>query len=115
MNTALLLLDEPTTGLDSFTAHDLVCTLNELAQRRGMIIIMTVHQPRSDIFCLFDQICILSQGSVVYFGPRDQLVPHFTSAGFPCPTYSNPLDHYGELAFPQGYCSSLYTAKPTDR
>ena len=94
----LLLLDEPTTGLDSFTAHYLVVTLAELAQKRNKIILMSIHQPRSDIFSLFDQIGILSQGQVVYFGPREELVPYFSSLGYPCPTYANPLDHYGGLS-----------------
>ena len=92
---AIILLDEPTTGLDSFTAHSLIKTLSNLVKTRNKIVLLTIHQPRSDIFTLFDRIGILSQGEMVYFGEREKLVAHFTDAGFPCPTYVNPLDHYG--------------------
>jgi ATP-binding cassette subfamily G (WHITE) protein 5 (sterolin 1) len=93
----VLLLDEPTKGLDSFTAHYMVSALAKLARNRNKVILMSIHQPRSDIFNLFDQIGILSLGRVVYYGPQKELVPHFSKLGFPCPTYSNPLDHYGKL------------------
>ncbi|ELT88926.1 hypothetical protein CAPTEDRAFT_142325 [Capitella teleta] len=94
----LLLLDEPTTGLDSCTANDLVANLAELAKKRGKIIMMTIHQPRSEIFKLVDQVAILSQGELVYGGPSVQMVPYFTDLGYPCPKYSNPLDDYIDLA-----------------
>ncbi|KAK6182449.1 hypothetical protein SNE40_010141 [Patella caerulea] len=89
----ILLLDEPTTGLDSFTAKYLVKSLRELA-RSGKIVLMTIHQPRSDIFKLIDQTAILSQGEMAYFGRSDEIVSHFTRLNFPCPVYANPLDVY---------------------
>ena len=88
----MILLDEPTTGLDSFTAHDIIKMLAELAHNKNKLILITIHQPRSDIFKLLDKIGILSAGEKVYFGEREQLVPYFTSLGYPCPAYSNPLD-----------------------
>ena len=90
----ILLLDEPTTGLDSCTTRNLVSNLSDIACK-GKIVILTIHQPRSDIFKMFDKIGILSMGEIVYFGKADQMVPYFGSLGFPCPTYANPLDHYG--------------------
>ncbi len=90
----ILLLDEPTTGLDSCTTRNLVSNLSDIAYK-GKIVILTIHQPRSDIFKMFDKIGILSMGEIVYFGKADQMVPYFGSLGFPCPTYANPLDHYG--------------------
>ena len=45
----LIFLDEPTTGLDSFTATSVMETLKELAMS-GRTIISTIHQPNSDIF-----------------------------------------------------------------
>lgn len=60
---------------------------------------MSIHQPRSEIFKLFDQVGILSQGEMVFFGGSNKLVPYFDSIGYPCPTYANPLDHYGKWIF----------------
>jgi ATP-binding cassette subfamily G (WHITE) protein 5 (sterolin 1) len=65
---------------------------------------MSIHQPRSDIFTLFDQIGILTQGEMLYFGARDQMLAHFTDAGFPCPQFANPLDYFGELPYVDVAC-----------
>lgn len=46
---SVLVLDEPTTGLDAFTAYALLETLSNLA-RRGRTVILSIHQPRSDAF-----------------------------------------------------------------
>lgn len=45
----VVLLDEPTTGLDSMTANQIVGLLAELAGR-NRIVIVTIHQPRSELF-----------------------------------------------------------------
>lgn len=45
----VILLDEPTTGLDSMTANQIVVLLAQLA-RRDRIVVMTIHQPRSELF-----------------------------------------------------------------
>lgn len=46
---AIMLFDEPTTGLDCMTANQIVILLAELA-RRDRIVILTIHQPRSELF-----------------------------------------------------------------
>ncbi|XP_060062819.1 ATP-binding cassette sub-family G member 5-like [Ylistrum balloti] len=94
---SILLLDEPTTGLDSYTARHLVTSLAELAHK-GTIVILSIHQPRSDIFGLLDKVALMSTGSMVYYGNTNKLVEHFTLAGYPCPQYANPLDHYVDVA-----------------
>ena len=94
----ILILDEPTSGLDSFTAHNLVITLSRLAQGNRLVL-LSVHQPRSDIFQLFDLVALLAAGSPVYCGPARDMVSYFTSLGHPCPRYCNPSDFYGELEY----------------
>ncbi|XP_076831244.1 ATP-binding cassette sub-family G member 8 [Brachyhypopomus gauderio] len=95
-NPGVLILDEPTSGLDSFTAHNLVITLYRLA-RGNRLVLLSVHQPRSDIFQLFDLVVLLSSGSAVYCGPAKDMVPYFSSLGHPCPRYCNPSDYYVDL------------------
>uniref|UniRef100_A0AAY4CU09 ATP-binding cassette sub-family G member 8 n=1 Tax=Denticeps clupeoides TaxID=299321 RepID=A0AAY4CU09_9TELE len=94
-NPGILILDEPTSGLDSFTAHNLVITLSRLAQGNRLVL-LSVHQPRSDIFQIFDLVVLLSSGSAVYCGPAREMVPYFTALGHPCPRYCNPSDFYGD-------------------
>ncbi|XP_055495990.1 ATP-binding cassette sub-family G member 8 [Leucoraja erinacea] len=95
-NPGILILDEPTSGLDSFTAHNLVMTLSRLA-RGNRLIAMSIHQPRSDIFHLFDLVVLLSSGLTTYCGTARDMIPYFTSIGYPCPKYCNPCDFYVDL------------------
>ncbi|GAM21181.1 hypothetical protein SAMD00019534_043560, partial [Acytostelium subglobosum LB1] len=95
-NPGVLFLDEPTSGLDSFTAHNLVQTLLSLS-RQQKTIICTIHQPRPDIFQMFDYVLLLSKGRVVYFGPTKTIVEHFASLGHICPDDVNPSDFFLDL------------------
>ncbi|MBN3298478.1 ABCG8 protein, partial [Amia calva] len=94
-NPGILILDEPTSGLDSFTAHNLVITLSRLA-RGNRLVLLSIHQPRSDIFQLFDLVLLLSSGAAVYYGAARHMVPYFAALGHPCPRYCNPSDFYGK-------------------
>ncbi|XP_029449191.1 LOW QUALITY PROTEIN: ATP-binding cassette sub-family G member 8 [Rhinatrema bivittatum] len=96
-NPGILILDEPTSGLDSFTAHNLVITLSRLA-RGNRLVLLSIHQPRSDIFQLFDLVILLSSGATVYSGTACDMVQYFTTVGYPCPRYCNPADFYVDLA-----------------
>lgn len=93
---ALLFLDEPTTGLDSFNALNVMTSLRQLASN-GRTIVSTIHQPRSSIFALFDQLCLLSEGRVMYFGPARDAVPYFASLSFQSPAQFNPADFFLDL------------------
>ncbi|XP_056419616.1 ATP-binding cassette sub-family G member 8-like [Hyla sarda] len=95
-NPGILILDEPTSGLDSFTAHNLVITLSRLA-RGNRLVLLSIHQPRSDIFQLFNLVLLLSSGATIYSGTAKDMVQYFSSIGYPCPRYSNPADFYVDL------------------
>ncbi|CAE6447201.1 unnamed protein product [Rhizoctonia solani] len=77
---SILALDEPTTGLDAFTAYALLQTLSSLA-RKGRTVVMSVHQPRSDAWELFDRIVVLSKGDVVFAGRRERCLGWFEDMG----------------------------------
>ncbi|XP_047638123.1 ATP-binding cassette sub-family G member 5 isoform X1 [Phacochoerus africanus] len=92
----VMLFDEPTTGLDCMTANQIVVFLVELA-RRDRIVILTIHQPRSELFQLFDKIAILSCGELVFCGTPVEMLDFFSGCGYPCPEHSNPFDFYMDL------------------
>ncbi|XP_027168411.1 ABC transporter G family member 15-like [Coffea eugenioides] len=89
----LLFLDEPTSGLDSASAFFVVQALKNVA-RDGRTVISSIHQPSSEVFALFDDLCLLSGGEIVYFGEAKMAVKFFAEAGFPCPSRRNPSDHF---------------------
>ncbi|PVU93150.1 hypothetical protein BB559_003432 [Furculomyces boomerangus] len=90
-NSSVLFLDEPTSGLDIYTSILVVKLLKRIAQS-GQTVVAVIHQPSSDIFNLFDDILLLSQGKAIYFGPQNNVVPYFSEIGYVCPTYTNPAD-----------------------
>ncbi|KAJ4212308.1 hypothetical protein NW759_011696 [Fusarium solani] len=90
-NPSLLFLDEPTTGLDAANAFQLVTTLRDMAHR-GRTIIMTIHQPRSEIWSLLDNLLVLTIGGLVFSGPVSQALPWFETNGFHKPSFTNPAD-----------------------
>jgi ABC-type multidrug transport system permease subunit len=92
-NPGLIFLDEPTTGLDSSIAYSLMKTLVDLA-RNGRTVVCTIHQPRFEIFRLFDKLLLLTKGETFYFGPTSEAVKYFYSLGYRCPRYKNPADYF---------------------
>ncbi|XP_075392158.1 ATP-binding cassette sub-family G member 5 [Tenrec ecaudatus] len=92
----IMLLDEPTTGLDCMTANQIVVLLSELAHR-DRIVILTIHQPRSELFQLFDKIAILSHGELVFCGTPAEMLDFFNGCSYPCPEHANPFDFYMDL------------------
>ncbi|EYU46235.1 hypothetical protein ABFS82_04G061500 [Erythranthe guttata] len=89
----LLFLDEPTSGLDSASAFFVVQALKNVA-RSGRTIISSIHQPSSEVFSLFDDLLLLSNGETIYFGEVESALEFFAEAGFPCPRKRNPSDHF---------------------
>ena len=90
---AILFLDEPTTGLDSFQALAVMECIKGIASN-GRLVVAVIHQPRSQIYSMFDQMMLLSLGRAIYFGKAIAAVDYFSRVGFPCPEEFNPADHY---------------------
>lgn len=89
---AVCLLDEPTTGLDAFTARHVVETLQSIAHKSRRTVVMSIHQPRYDVFALIDDVILLSRGRQVWSGPSGAMLRHFESLNHPCPVLTNPAD-----------------------
>ncbi|XP_066935284.1 uncharacterized protein [Clytia hemisphaerica] len=64
---SVIFLDEPTSGLDSASSLELLETLHSLTLS-GRLVVVTIHQPRIEIFHMFDAILLLCEGQVAYFG-----------------------------------------------
>lgn len=64
-NPGLIFLDEPTTGLDSTTAQNVLEVLGRLA-RSGRNVVSTIHQPSSEIFERFDNLILIVRGNIIY-------------------------------------------------
>lgn len=89
---SMLFLDEPTSGLDSGTMESVLLYLRKLADR-GMIVAVTIHQPSSEVFNMFDDLLLLRKGSLVYGEKVSNCVAYLDACGLPVPEYTNPADH----------------------
>ncbi|WWC68886.1 uncharacterized protein I206_102822 [Kwoniella pini CBS 10737] len=113
---AVLVVDEPTSGLDASIALSVMQVLRDIAAT-GRTVIATIHQPRSDIWKLADNVTLLAKGGVVAFnGRRSEAVDYFTKIDLPMPSeFFNPADHLLDLVSvdprPQEYESSLSRVK----
>ncbi|KAJ7025747.1 hypothetical protein C8F04DRAFT_1046190 [Mycena alexandri] len=94
---SILFLDEPTSGLDAYNAFKVVECLVSLARDYNRTIIFTIHQPRSNIVALFDQLILLASGKLVYSGEFSKCQAYFADIGQPCPPGFNLADFLIDL------------------
>ncbi|XP_064387241.1 broad substrate specificity ATP-binding cassette transporter ABCG2-like [Halichondria panicea] len=93
----VLFLDEPTTGLDAYTAVSVVQLLKRLGSTGNRVVVMSIHQPRYSIFKLFDTLTMLSLGNTVFHGPAHQALPYFNRLGYECEEHDNPADYFLDI------------------
>ncbi len=77
----ILFVDEPTSGLSSVDAEAVMNMLKEQTYK-GRLVIITIHQPGSDIYKMFDRIMIMDKGGyMIYYGnPTEAVIWFRTSA-----------------------------------
>jgi ATP-binding cassette subfamily G (WHITE) protein 2 (SNQ2) len=44
--------------------------------------IVSIYQASESLYSLFDKVCVLSEGRMVYFGPTNQARDYFLSLGY---------------------------------
>ncbi len=72
MGHELLLLDEPTAGLDPMGEYKMMALLTKLNREQGVTVVMATHSV--DLVPLFlDRLYILSKGTVVRSGPPSEV------------------------------------------
>ncbi|EFA85848.1 ABC transporter G family protein [Heterostelium album PN500] len=93
----LILMDEPTTGLDSSTSLDIIGRLRRIVTESSSPALITLLQPSAQLTSLFDNLMILSLGQIIYFGPLADALDYFEKLGFVCPKHNNPSEFFQEI------------------
>ncbi|EFA85150.1 ABC transporter G family protein [Heterostelium album PN500] len=90
----LILMDEPTTGLDSATAFSVCSKVRTIANEAKASAMISLLQPSPELTNLFDDVMLLGEkGKICYFGPRESLLSYFESIGYR-PLLDQPLAEF---------------------
>ncbi|KAJ4720628.1 Pleiotropic drug resistance ABC transporter [Melia azedarach] len=92
-----LFMDEISTGLDSSTTFQIVRFMRQMVQIMDVTMIVSLLQPAPETYDLFDDIILLSEGQIVYQGPRENVLEFFESVGFKCPERKGTADFLQEV------------------
>ncbi|XP_010925283.1 ABC transporter G family member 39 isoform X2 [Elaeis guineensis] len=92
-----LFMDEISTGLDSSTTYQIVNSLRQSVHILGGTAFIALLQPAPETYDLFDDIVLLSEGQIVYQGPRENILEFFESVGFKCPERKGVADFLQEV------------------
>ena len=71
-------------------------TLKDLC-KEGHTVVSSIHQPRSSIFAMFDDLILLSEGQMLYSGAASDALPYFEEMGHKCPQHYNPAEFLADL------------------
>ncbi|XP_058112242.1 pleiotropic drug resistance protein 1-like isoform X3 [Magnolia sinica] len=92
-----LFMDEISTGLDSSTTFQIVNALRQSIHILNGTAVISLLQPAPETYDLFDDIILLSEGHIVYQGPREHVLEFFESMGFKCPARKGVADFLQEV------------------
>ena len=93
-----LFMDEISTGLDSSTTYQIVNSLRQTIHILNGTAVISLLQPAPETYNLFDDIILLSDGHIVYQGPREDVLEFFESTGFRCPERKGVADFLQEVS-----------------
>ncbi|KAF7684028.1 ABC transporter G family member 12 [Astathelohania contejeani] len=106
-NPSIIFLDEPVSGLDTLTAQKIIVELKRQAVEYKKIIIVSIHQPSSYFFKMFDELLLLKNGEMIYSGPIKSLPDLLQSR----PDYV-PVNEYILTMSSNGYAELLKHTGP---
>ncbi|KAF9461727.1 pleiotropic drug resistance ABC transporter [Collybia nuda] len=74
--------DNSTRGLDASTALEFGRALRIATDMDRMTTIVSIYQAGETLYQLFDKVCVIYEGRMVYFGPADQARQYFIDMGY---------------------------------
>jgi len=89
----VLILDEPTSGLDSYQAGQVTDFLRKLADEQGKTIISVIHQPSQSVFAKFDDLLLVSEGRLMYYGETSKIRQYLSGLGYNCSKDTGTAEH----------------------
>jgi ABC-2 type transport system ATP-binding protein len=101
----LLLLDEPTIGLDVVAQAAIRKCLRDYHVHRGVTMLLTSHYMR-DVEALCDRVLVINHGVLVYDGPLSGIIERFSEAKLVKLQFEDPapedLERFGQVVRREG-------------
>lgn len=98
---AVHIVDEISSGLDATTKFDIVDSLHSLAVNLNRTVVVAMSQPTPEVLELVDDLLVLTDGHLIYHGPRAHALRHFRDLGLECPPRKDVADFLLELGTPK--------------
>ncbi|CAN6841903.1 unnamed protein product [Brassica oleracea] len=93
----VLFMDEISNGLDSSTTHQIIMYMRHSTHALEGTTVISLLQPSPETYELFDDVILMSEGQIIYQGPRDEVLDFFSSLGLSCPERKNVADFLQEV------------------
>ncbi|KAG9310127.1 ABC-2 type transporter-domain-containing protein [Chiua virens] len=74
--------DNSTRGLDASTAVEYVHALRIATNLLRVTTIVSIYQAGESLYEMFDKVCLIYEGRMVYFGPANEARQYFTDMGY---------------------------------
>jgi ABC-2 type transport system ATP-binding protein len=112
----LLLLDEPTIGLDIVAQVTIQKCLKDYNSERGVTMLLTSHYMR-DVEALCKRLLIITHGKVIYDGPISGIIEQFGQSKlvklqFAGESIPADLERFGEILQEEGPAADLKVDRP---
>lgn len=94
--------DNSTRGLDSSTALEYARSLRIATDITHLTTVVSIYQCGEQIFTLFDKVCVLYDGRMVYYGPMNQARNYFYEMGYEPQSRQTSADFLVAVTDPNG-------------
>ena len=95
-----LVMDNWSKGLDSGTTLSITRSVKQFTDATQGTAILSMQAPGAEVFRLFDTLCLLDKGQVLYFGAASNAEAYFNNLGFHRPSYRSLPDFLSTVADP---------------
>ncbi|KAG2131009.1 ABC-2 type transporter-domain-containing protein [Suillus clintonianus] len=96
--------DNSTRGLDASTALEFVQALRIGTDIGRLTTIVSIYQAGEQLYNLFDKVCVISEGRMVFFGPAKDARRYFIDMGYEPQDRQTTADFLVSVTNPSGRC-----------
>jgi len=80
------------SGLDSYQASQVIETLRALADS-GKTVVAVIHQPSQRVFSMFDDLLLITEGRLMYYGEVSAVRDYMKRLGYGCENETGTAEH----------------------